>query len=111
MVIKQANAPVKFITFILWLATAAVGLWEIALIQDIALSLYAILAADPTHADYWLSVTLGNWLVFILALGWIFVFIGSAEYHRSHVGRPGSWKLFGWTIAVEIFILILAFFL
>jgi hypothetical protein len=46
----------------------------------------------------------------ILAVAWIGVAIGGAEYHYKRVGQPSSWKLFSRTLAVEISILVLALF-
>jgi len=45
-------------------------------------------------------------LTAVLCLGFI---IFSMEYHRKHVGQASSWTLFGWTIAIELLILILYF--
>jgi hypothetical protein len=36
--------------------------------------------------------------------------IAAGEYHYRHFGQPGSWKLFGWVIAIELSILALALF-
>jgi hypothetical protein len=100
--------------FVLWLGTAALGMWQIVLVRDIILSIYARLAggeATTFGLEYWRAHTLSTWIVFILAFVWIALVIGGGEYHYRHVGRSRSWKLFGWTIGAQLGILVLAFFL
>ncbi len=41
----------------------------------------------------------------------IAVLIGGAEYHYKHLGQPQSWKVFSWTLALELSILVLALFI
>jgi len=50
-------------------------------------------------------------LVFLMGLALLLFVIGTAEYHRKRVGRPESWRLFGWTIAAELSILVLYYIL
>jgi hypothetical protein len=49
--------------------------------------------------------------VLILALIFLVFIITTSEYHRKRVGQPASWRLFGWSIAVEASILILHYLL
>ena len=44
----------------------------------------------------------------VLAIVWIIVVLGGGEYHRKHVGQPGSWKLFGITIGAEVLVIAVA---
>jgi hypothetical protein len=99
--------------FLLWAASAVLGLWEIWIVREMMLRVYVrFWAGDKLSGnDYWLSVGLGNWLVFILAVVWIGVVIGGGEYHAKHVGQPKSWKLFARTIGVQVAILVLALFI
>jgi hypothetical protein len=82
-----------------------VGLWEIVVVQNVLLRVYA-----RFWRDYWTGATLRNGIVFALAVVWLVFAIGSAEYHRTRVGKRASWKLFGVTAAVELAILVVAFF-
>ena len=108
--------------FGLWLVTAALGLWEIIVVRDMVLRIYAR-AVSPTSTasapsfwnpstygdSYWTGAALGNWVVFLMAVLWIVVAVGFGEYHYRHAGQPRSWRLFSWTIGIELFILVLAF--
>jgi hypothetical protein len=50
-------------------------------------------------------------LIFFFALLLLIFLIWSTEYHLKRVGKPESWRLFGWTIAVELSIILLNYFL
>jgi hypothetical protein len=104
MQLKQISAGV--LALILWIVTAAVGLWEIVVVRQMLLRVYGRFGSD-----YWVGVSLGNWVVLLLAFVWLAFVVGTGEYHRGHVGQRSSWKVFGWTIAVEVAILVLAFFI
>jgi hypothetical protein len=113
----QSNKRVTFVVaFVLWLATAAIGLWEIALGRDILIGLFARFS-DVSQSEYeafkqaQLAGSLGIGLIMVLAIVWIIAFIGGAEYHYRYLGQPRSWRLFAWTIVIEIAILVLAWFI
>ncbi len=97
------------VAFILWVGTAIVGLYEMFLVREILLRLYARLWSSPGsyRRDYWRALALGNWALIPLALLWIAVVIGGGEYHFKRAGQHSSWKLFAWTLAAELFILML----
>jgi hypothetical protein len=95
------------VTVVLWLGTALVGLYEIFVMRELLYHVYVLLGGrDPGVA-----AALGAWGVMLLALVWIGAFLGGGEYHYQHVGEAPSWRLFGWTIAVEVTILALAYLL
>ena len=101
------------LTFILWLGTAVIGLYNLIIIRDLIIIGYAnyvikpgSLAGPGTNA-YWRSVTVGNFSLLLLAMLWIAVIVGLGEYHFKHIGQRSSWKLFAWTVAVQLTILIL----
>jgi hypothetical protein len=50
-------------------------------------------------------------MVFFLALVMLVYIIWSTEYHIKRVGKPESWRLFSWTIAVELSIILLNYML
>jgi hypothetical protein len=101
------------LAFILWAATAALGLFEIWVVHEMVLRVFARFFANGSASeyDYWGGIALGNWVVFILAVVWIGLVIGGGEYHYKYVGQPKSWRLFARTIAVELSILVLALFI
>ncbi|MDW8099525.1 MAG: hypothetical protein RML36_08605 [Anaerolineae bacterium] len=91
------------LTFVLWLATIAIGLWEIAIVQELLIRLYVRFGRD-----YWTAVAIRNWIVLPLSAAWLVFAIFSGEYHREKVGQRASWRLLGFTFAAEAAILILA---
>ena len=103
---QSRQVPVSVLALILWIATAVVGLWEIVIVRGMLLRLYAYFGGE-----YWPAVNMGNWIVFILGATWLVLVVGGGEYHYRRVGQRGSWRLFGWTIGVEIAILVLALFI
>jgi hypothetical protein len=101
------------VALVLWVATAALGLFDIWVIHEMAQRVFARFSVNGSASehDYWGGVVLGNWVVFILAVVWIGLVIGGGEYHYKYVGQPKSWRLFARTIAVELSILVLALFI
>ncbi len=101
----QSRLLIYGVTVLLWLGTALVGLYEIFVMRELLYHVYVLLGGRNPGA----AIALGAWGVMLLALVWIGAFIGGAEYHYQHVGERSSWRLFGWTIAVECVILLLAY--
>jgi len=94
------------LAIVLWLLVFGLGLQAIYdLIQILSLirvalggSFAAVEASTPV-------------VVFFLALVMLVYIIWSTEYHIKRVGTPESWRLFGWTIAVELSIILLNYLL
>jgi len=99
--------------FTLWAATAVIGLLEINIIVELVLRTYARFWADYGiyGSDYWGGVVIRQALLILLGLSWIALVIGGGEYHAKKLGQPKSWKLFGRTLAVELAILALTFYI
>jgi len=91
---------------VLWLITAVLGLEGIYLAKEIFYLIYVSLGGSVVRAERFVPV-----LVFFLALLYLFFIIGTTEYHRKRLGRRESWRLFGWTIAVEVSLVILYYIL
>jgi hypothetical protein len=87
------------LVFLLWLGSAVVALYEIYLIQGVVIYLGIVLSAVN-----WLSV-LGAFTPFLLGMVWIGLVIGGGELHYRRFGTPASWKLFAWTLGIEMLIL------
>lgn len=91
---------------VLWLVTFGLGLQGIYFLKEIYYLIYVSLGGSVERAERY---ALG--LVFFLALVFLVFIVASTEYHLKRVGKPESWRLFAWTIAVELSILILYYFL
>jgi len=94
------------LAMVLWLLTFVVGLNCIYLVKEIFYLIFASLGGSMITAE---RIALG--LVFFLGLAFMVFVIGTAEYHRKHVGKRESWRLFAWSLAVEASITILYYIL
>jgi hypothetical protein len=90
--------------FLLWLATAALGLVIVGLSREIVYGIYARFGRDVTVA-----MGLGQVVLFLFALVWLAYTIGTAEYHWRNAGKTGSWMVIAWATAIELLLLILYF--
>jgi len=97
--------PAGLLAILLWIATCALGLLEVYLLQEMVLRVYVRFGSD-----YYSGVNIRNVVVLILALLYIAFAIGTGEYHYRRFGQRSSWRLFGWTIAVQLAILVLCYF-
>jgi hypothetical protein len=93
------------LTLALWIATCALGIFEIYLVQEMLLRIYVRFFGS----DYRVGVNIRNGSVLILALLYIPFAVGTGEYHHRRVGQRSSWRLFGWTITLQLAILVLAY--
>jgi hypothetical protein len=113
---KTTWRRVMIVTFCLWLITAVIGFWQIELVRDLMLRLLVRFtpAGLPNYEAFRQTQVEGGLsalLVIVTAVIWIVVIIGSAEYHRTRLGQPGSWQLFAAIIGVEIAIFSLPLFI
>ena len=103
---KPGNYLPGLLAIVLWLVQFGLGLQSIydlmQIISLIRVALGSSLAAVQASAPV---------VVFLLALIMLIFVIWSTEYHIKRVGKPESWRLFGWTIAVELSIILLNYFL
>jgi len=104
---KYKNVLNALLAIVLWLASLVLGLLDIDFSRRIVESLFARFWAN----QYWTAVLVENIVTVILALGFIVFLVLTSEYHRKHTGEPGSWKLFGQTLGIEILIPVIAFFM
>lgn len=96
----------SILAIVLWLVSFVLGLQTIySLMQIISLIRVAL---GGSLSDIQASTPV---VVFLLALLMLIYIIWSTEYHIKRVGKPESWRLFGWTIAVELSIILLNYFL
>jgi hypothetical protein len=94
------------LAMVLWLVVFGLGLQSIYDLMQI-ISLIRV-ALGGNLDDIQASTPV---VVFLLALGLLIYIIWSTEYHLKRVGKPESWRLFGWTIAVEVSIILLNYLL
>jgi len=90
----------------LWLGTAVLGLYEIALLREMLLRAYV--RFGPRSPELLQQAqALGSWGVFFMGALWVAVVIGGGEYHYRHAGQRASWRLLGWTVLGQLGLLAL----
>jgi hypothetical protein len=99
---KARQITSSVLAIVLWLVSFGLGLEGIYVLTQIVSLIYVSLGGSVAATERFLLV-----LAFFLALGFLVFIIVSTEYHLKRVGKPESWRLFGWTIAVELSLLIL----
>lgn len=105
----------KVLAVLLWATTLVVGLLDIYVFQFITISFYARLfmgnAINATAVDIATSNTIRIATVLIVAVLYVIFLVVTSEYHFKHLAQPHSWRLLGQTIAVELLIIIIAYFM
>jgi predicted LPLAT superfamily acyltransferase len=105
----------KVLAALLWVTTLVVGLLDIYVFQFITLSVYARFfvgnAAQISTSDVGVANTLRITTVLIVGLLYLVFLIVTSEYHFKHFDQPSSWRLMGQTIAVELLIIVIAYFM
>jgi len=96
--------PAGLLALVLWIATCALGLLEMYFVQEMVLRIYVRFGTN-----YFSGVAIRNVAVLILAVLYIAFAVGTGEYHYRRFGQRKSWKLFGWTIAIQLAILVLCY--
>jgi hypothetical protein len=110
---KVGKTGTNLLAIVLWLATAALGGFDIYVVHEMAARVYARYFGSGVArgSNYWESIALGNVIVLVLAVLWIGLVIGGGEYHAKYVGTRKSWRLFARTLGVELAVLVLALFI
>lgn len=105
----------KVLAALLWVATLVVGLLDVYVSQFITISFYARFfmsnATKVTAVDVATSNTLRIATVLIVAVLYVVFLVATSEYHFKHLDQPHSWRLLGQTIAVELLIIVIAYFM
>jgi hypothetical protein len=102
--IKQIGLSIFAV--ILWFLTIGMGLQIINSVGYIFALLFVWAGGSTKVAD-----VLAWPLTCIMAILMIAFMIFTGEYHRKNVGQAKSWRLFAWSIAVELIILIIHYIL
>jgi thiol:disulfide interchange protein len=98
---KARKFGLAILAILLWLIAFALGLEDIYAIRE--LSMLAMMSMGNTSKDA-INASLG--VVYVVAFLYLIFLIGSTEYHFKHFNTPKSWRLFGWTLGVEVVIYI-----
>ncbi|HEU0294873.1 MAG TPA: hypothetical protein VFR47_19175 [Anaerolineales bacterium] len=91
---------------LLWLVSFGLGLNAMYLLLQIFYLVFGALGGSLNRAERF-----APGLIFLLGLAFLIFIVATSEYHRKHVGTRESWRLFAWTIGVEIGITILYYLL
>jgi len=94
------------ITGLLWPSTAILGFLNLVAVRDIALILMVNAGRSPAEASFMAILA-----VFLAAIGFIALVIGGAEYHYKRIGHPSSWKVFIWTLVIQLLVFFTPYFL
>jgi hypothetical protein len=99
------------LTLVLWLVTMVLGVLAIMALSDIARLVISMVVSQ--NADVGATATRGwitsvrNIAIIVGGILWIGVAVGGMEYHFRHKGQRKSYKVFAWTIGIEIGLLVL----
>jgi len=99
---KARQISSSLLAIVLWLVSFGLGLQGIYILTQIVALIYVSLGGSIDAAERSVLV-----LAFFLALGFLIFIVASTEYHLKRIGKPESWRLFSWTIAVELSLLVL----
>lgn len=110
--LRSKNLGLPLLAVGLWVVTSAVAFLEILTAREIVYRVYAHFAATGGFygRDYWGARAIGIGVALIMGILCVGVIIAAGEYHLKNFGTLKSWRLFGWTIAAELSILVLALF-
>ena len=97
---------IAIVAIFLWLGTFILGLNSLYALLQIFYLVYGALGGSLVQAERF-----APGMVFLLGVGFLIFIIATSEYHRKRVGTPESWRLFAWTLAVEVSITILYYLL
>ena len=104
--LSSQQIMVAVLAFVLWLLTIGLGMNGIYQVKEIFYLIFSSLGGNMQNAEQFALI-----LVFVLGLSFTVFVIGSAEYHRKYVGKPASWRLFVWTLAIEVSVTVLYYIL
>ena len=104
----------SLLTFVLWLVTVGLGFWAATAIRE-AVDMQLVAVISQRIEDQQMGTASGGgWrsivnyaTIGIGILVWIgLIVIGGMEYHFKRVGERASYRLFAWTIGIEIVIIV-----
>jgi hypothetical protein len=103
----------KILLSLLWLATLLVGLLDVYVSQFIVIWFYTRFlighSVQVTAMDIAAFNSVRIAAVLIAAVFYLIFVIATSEYHFKHFSQPNSYRIMGRTIAIELFILVIAY--
>ena len=90
------------LAILLWMVSFVLGLNAIYLLLQIFYLVYVALGGSLSAAENFAPI-----LLFLLGVGFLVFIIATSEFHRKNVGTRESWRLFTWTIGIEISLILL----
>lgn len=104
---KVKSTSILLLVAVLWLISAILGLIAVYYLRELTILIYALVGSR----DYYIGVLTSQVVTIVGGLLWVIVIIGTGEYHLKHAGERKSWRIFAWTIGIELLIIALAFVL
>lgn len=98
---KTRRIALAILAILIWLICFGLGLEDIYAIREI--SMLIIMGLGGTLRE---SMNAAPLIVYVFAFLYLIFLIASTEYHSKHFNTPKSWRLFGWTLGVEVVIYI-----
>lgn len=100
------------LTLLLYLATVGMGFLAFIAFQDIFTTAVGFLMARNPDVGIvetrgWIT-TARNVSTIIGGLVWLAVMVGGMEYHFRHVGQRRSYRVFTWTLGIEVVLVIVS---
>ena len=96
-------------TYGLWLGTSTLAVYEISLVREIVISIYAwwLMVSDRAvqYKASFEAAALGQGVTIVMAIIAIAVIIGGFEYQHKRVGEARAMKVLLWTLAIQVFVL------
>jgi hypothetical protein len=98
------------LTAILWLATVGLGMLAFMVFQQglqvrsgLLLLEYGEMGA-VARAGFWRIIRYTS--LFLGGIGWLAMVVGGMEYHFRRIGQRQSFRIFAWTIGIEIALIV-----
>lgn len=90
-----------WVALLLWIASLLLGMQTIYAALQL---FYLILGVMGNLVLARQFATVFVCVVGLLVMG---VVLGTAEFHRTHIDQPLSWRIFAWTLGVELAVVLL----
>jgi hypothetical protein len=101
---QQKSYLTILLTLLLWIGQSMIWLMNIYLLQELTVKVVYTFSSNFDTAMLTKIISL-----FLLSLVWLSLVVISGEYHFKRLGRPASWKSFGWTLILSGIILALEY--
>jgi len=109
---NKGQTLLALLALLLWLVSTAIAFLLILPVLDSLITIYAAFWADPNPIGqaFYLGVSIRQAGVLVLAVLFVIVAIGGAEYHFQNFNTPKSWHFMFMTYAIEFNLFLLTIF-